>query len=353
MQNKTFLLPLAVLLGLSACVSVRPKNAFDSAKAPTPPDYSKLENWAAHPDKTDPADLSPSPTAAPNLQKEAAVDVIFLHPTSYTGDSRHQRDWNASLADAKTNAQTDKGSIQYQASIFNGTGRVFAPRYRQAHLHVFYAKKDTASSRKALDLAYADTKAAFEHYLKNWNHGRPFLLVGHSQGARHILFLIRELLEGKPLESQLVAAYIVGWPVRDDFFKTFKPCETAEQTDCFCSWRTWERDFGLRRLARQNVGIGGDFERNVICTNPLNWTTTENTYAPKSLNKGGVIRPFEKIYPQVTDAEVSKGILLAQKPKFRGSILFTRKNYHVGDLNLYYMNVRENAQARAKAFFNR
>jgi hypothetical protein len=66
-----------------------------------------------------------------------------------------------------------------------------------------------------------------------------------------------------------------------------------------------------------------------------------------------VVRPFERLYPGITDAEIHKGILLASKPKFKGSFFFRRKNYHIGDLNLYYMNVRENAQARAKAFSRR
>ncbi|MFN0213474.1 MAG: DUF3089 domain-containing protein [Saprospiraceae bacterium] len=342
MNIKTLLFLFAAGVCLVSCVAVRPKTSFDPGKIPPAPDYSNLDNWAAHPDKTDPADLLPSANLK-DLQKDAPADVIFLYPTTYTGDLRHQRDWNANVLDAKTNEKTDKGSIQYQASIFNGIGRVFAPRYRQAHLHVFFTKKDTAAARQALELAYLDTKAALEHYLKNWNNGRPFILVGHSQGARHAMFLIREMIEGTALEQQLVAAYIVGWPVKDNFFKTFKPCQNASQTDCFCSWRTWERNYGLRKA----------FEQDVICTNPLNWTCSEKLYAPKSLNLGGVIRPFEKIYPNITDAEVYKGILLARKPKFKGSILFLQKNYHVGDLNLYYLNVRENAEARTKAYLRR
>lgn len=342
MHYKYCLLSLFCLGFLASCRSVYPTSGFDTSKIPPAPDYSNLDHWASHPDKFDPADLTPSPDY-PNLQKDAPVDVFFLYPTTYTGDLRHQRDWNASLTDEKTNQKTDKGTIQYQASIFNGVGRVFAPRYRQAHLRVFFTKKDTAAARQALDVAYTDTKAAFEYYLKHWNQGRPFILAAHSQGARHTMFLIRDMIEGTPLESQLVAAYIVGWPVKKNFYKSFKPCESPEQTDCFCSWRTWERHFGLRRA----------FERDVWCTNPLLWTTAEREYADKTLNLGGVIRPFEKIYPQITDAEVNKGILLARKPKFKGSILFRRKNYHVGDLNLYYLNVRENAQARAKAFLKR
>lgn len=341
MKIKTLLPLFAVVFSMASC-TVYPKTAFDAAKVPPAPDYARLENWAAHPDKSDPADRSPHPDV-PNLQKDAPVDVIFLHPTTYTGDLRHQRDWNASVQDQKTNLKTDNGSILFQGSIFNGTGQVYAPRYRQAHLHTFLTKKDTSAARKALEIAHIDARAAFKYYLENWNNGRPFILVGHSQGGYLAAALIREMIEGTSLESQLVAAYIVGWPVRARDFKSLKPCLTAEQTDCYCTWRTWERKSGRRRA----------YEQDVICTNPLLWSITENLYAPKTLNLGGVIRPFEKIYPQITDAEVHKGILLASKPKFKGSLFFTQKNYHPGDLNLYYLNVRENVATRAKTYFRR
>lgn len=328
-----------ILSALTSCFSVRPVKDFNPNDIPPAPDYALLEYWAAHPDKKDPADLSPGPES-PDLQQDAAVDVLFFHPTTYTGDRRSERAWNVAASDRPTNKKTDESTIQYQASLFNGAGRVFAPRYRQAHLHVFYTKKDSASARQALDLAYADSKAAFEYYLKHWNNGRPFILAGHSQGARHLMYLLRDMVEGKDLERQLVAAYVVGWPVKNDFFRQLKPCETPEETGCYCTWRTWKRRFGRRNA----------FETEVVCTNPLSWTIREGEYAGKDQNKGAVIRPFHKIYPAATDAEVYKGILLANKPTFRGSIFFIRKNFHIGDLNLYYMNVRENAQARARSF---
>ncbi|HLP93105.1 MAG TPA: DUF3089 domain-containing protein [Saprospiraceae bacterium] len=337
------LLLLPALLALHSCASVKPKTAFDPAKVPPAPDYSLMENWAAHPDKDDPADLSPDPLLSPNLQKDAPVDVFFLHPTTYTGALRHQRNWNASTSDERTNRKTDNGTIQYQASIFNGAGRVFAPRYRQAHLHVFFTKKDTVAAKKALEVAYSDTKAAFLHYLKYWNNGRPFILAGHSQGGLHTKTLLQQLVEDKNLEQQLVAAYIVGWPVAEKEFRKLKPCEKPDQVDCYCTWRTWERRFGKRLKEDQKT----------VCTNPLLWDIRPNEYADKMLNKGAVIRPFTHIYPHSTDAEVHKGILLASKPKFKGSALFFSKNYHPGDFNLYYLNVRENAQTRVQAFFRR
>lgn len=343
-MNKTLLFCLTLFcIVCISCRYVRPHDPFNAAQSPPPPDYSSMENWAAHPDKKDPADQLPCP-GLKDGQSGSAVDIFFLHPTTYTGASRDQRHWNAAVDDPKTNKKTDNGTILFQASIFNGAGRVFAPRYRQAHLSVFFGKSDKVSAQKALDLAYTDTRAAFEYYLEHWNQGRPFIIASHSQGARHALFLLRELVEGKALQQQLVAAYLVGWPVKEDFFKQIEPCRTAEQTGCYCSWRTWNRKFALKKNFRRD---------SVVCTNPLSWTTAEGQYAPKSANLGGVIRPFCAIRPQIVDAEVHEGVLLASKPKFPGSFFFRSKNYHVGDLNLYYMNVRKNAQDRVKAFLRR
>lgn len=336
------LLLLLLLPMLPACGSVRPEEPFNAAQIPPAPDYSRLENWAAHPDKSDPADKTPSPNLMVD-QSSLAVDVFFLHPTTYTGFERYQRDWNASVEDQKTNKETDESTILYQASIFNGAGRVFAPRYRQAHLSVFYGK-DIASAQQALDLAYADTKAAFEYYLQHWNQGRPFIIASHSQGARHAMYLLQELVEGKALQDQLVVAYLVGWPVKENFFKQLKPCQTPEETGCYCTWRTWNREYALKNGFKRD---------SVVCTNPLTWTTSEGQYAPKSQNHGGVVRPFTSVLPEIVDAEIYEGVLLSCKPKFPGSAFFRRKNYHIGDLNLYYMNVRENAQERVQAYMRR
>jgi len=336
-----YLIPFLLFAALgSGCRSVNPAQAFDPKKTPPPTDYSQLNNWAAHPDKKDPADRTPA--GLRDEQANAAVDVFFIHPTTYLGSRHGENNWNAGVGDTKLNATTDSSTILFQASIFNGAGRIFAPRYRQAHLDAFNSK-DKISSQQALDTAYADVEAAFDHYLKHWNHGRPFIIASHSQGAVHTKTLLRKVVENKPLQKQLVAAYIVGWRVESDFFKNIPPCQSPDQTGCYCSWRTWKKQYGRRKAS----------EPNSVCVNPLNWTITDGQYAPKSANLGGVVRPFSVLRPHLTDAEVYRGFLLATKPKFPGSILFIRKNYHIGDLNLYYLNVRENAQARAAAFLKK
>ena len=99
--------------------------------------------------------------------------------------------------------------MSQNASVFNSTCRIFAPRYRQATLSSFL-DVDTESGRRAMDGAYADVRAAFQHYLSFQNQGRPFLIASHSQGGWHAIRLLQEFVEAKPLAEKFVAAYCLG-----------------------------------------------------------------------------------------------------------------------------------------------
>ncbi|HSR37306.1 MAG TPA: DUF3089 domain-containing protein, partial [Phnomibacter sp.] len=140
------------------------------------PDYHELGMWAAHPWKKDPSDSTPRPYIT--NRKDTMVDVFFIHPTTYTKDDAVANKpyttqyWNASVLDAALNSRTDESSILNQASPFN-VYRVFAPRYRQAHIHSFSLPDSIAGP--FFDTAYADVKNAFEYYLEHFNQGRPFI----------------------------------------------------------------------------------------------------------------------------------------------------------------------------------
>src|SRR6185369_10403401 len=141
---------------------------------------------------------------------------------------------------------------------------VYAPRYRQAHISAFYSK-NKEDRKKALDIAYSDVKAAFQYYLDHYNHGRPIIIASHSQGTVHAVRLIKEFFDGKPLQKQLVAAYLVGMPIPADSFCCIAPCHNPGDTDCWLSWNTFATNF---YPPYYNGGLN-----NAICTNPLTWTT--------------------------------------------------------------------------------
>lgn len=321
---------------MTAC-RVRPvSHLSDRAIAP---DYSQPMYWAALPTKDDLADHVPS-EGFRNRQAESDVDVFFLHPTTYTGD-RGQSLWNAPINEVSVHDKTDATAILHQASIFNAAGRVYAPRYRQAHLRAYFDKKHPESVSSAFELAYADVKHAFEYYLQHYNHGRPIIIAGHSQGTGHAARLLKEFFDGTDLLDRLVASYLVGLPVPRDYFTHIPLCQQPSQTHCFCSWRTFRRGHLPKDFPT------GD---SIAVVNPLSWQT-DTAYIAKDLNKGGVLRNYYAgPQAELTDAQVVSGVLWASKPRFPGSILLTIKNYHVGDYNLYWVNVRENALLRAETY---
>ncbi|MEO7924340.1 MAG: DUF3089 domain-containing protein [Chitinophagaceae bacterium] len=318
--------------------ALRSNYSFKSADGR--PDYASLDYWAAHPWKWDPSDSIPAPLR--NEPRDSVVDVFFLHPTTYTS-KRRMKGRNAAIDDDRTNAKTDYSTILYQASVFNQQGRLFAPRYRQAHITTFFMN-DKEKATMAFSLAYEDLRNAFQYYLEHWNGGRPIIIASHSQGSLMAEKLLKEFFEDKPLKNKLVVAYIIGWPVPKEYFSSLKMCEDSLQTGCICSWRTFRNGFVPYYLKKENG--------NSYVTNPLNWTTGSD-YASRNMNKGSVLVKFNKVYSNAADAKISNGLLYTRKPKFPGSFFYFTRNYHVGDINLFYFNIRTNVQQRINMFWKK
>jgi len=299
------------------------------------PDYNDLQYWAAHPYKRDPSDSIPLPLRHEPI--DSSVDVFFIHPTTYT---KNMNDDNAVIDDDYINAKTDYSTILYQASVFNGHCRVFAPIYRQASIKIFF-DKDENRRKQAFAVAYGDIVKAFEFYMEHWNNGRPLIIAGHSQGSLIAEKLLKDYFEDKPLSKKLVAAYVFGWPIPKEYFSSLKMCNDSSQTGCICSWRTLRNGYVPYFLKEENG--------NSFVTNPLTWTT-DSIYAPRKLNKGSVLFKFNKLYTHTTDGQIANGFLYVRKPKFPWSFLYLTRNYHVGDINLFYLNIRENVRQRVNSF---
>ena len=314
----------------------QPKDNYDKVKKIDVTHYELMKNWAAHPWKKDNADSIPKDLV--NLEtKDSIADVFFIHPTTYT--QKDFKEWNADLNDEKLNQNTDNTAILYQASVFNKSSRVFAPRYRQAHINAFYINQDTAS--QFFDLAYKDIKNAFEYYLEHYNNGRPIIIASHSQGTKHAGRLMKEFFENKPLYKQLICAYIIGMPIPENYFTSIPPCGDANQTGCFVGWRTYKEGYTPEFVKNEKF--------KCIVVNPLSWKLNED-YVSIKMNRGGVLKNFNKIVPKVVDAKISNNILWSCKPNVFGKMFFTAKNFHIGDINLFYMNIRENVDVRIQSY---
>ncbi len=302
------------------------------------PNYADLRYWAAHPLKQDPSDSIPQPLR--NEKKERSADVFFIHPTTLTEQKLQGIVWNASINDADLNKKTDRTSILYQASVFNSSANVYAPRYRQAHLYSFFSS-DTAKANAAMEQAYQDVKAAFVSYLQLHNHNRPIIIASHSQGTLHAGRLLKEFFENKQLKEQLVCAYIVGLTVPKNYFTELTPCTDPTDTQCFVTWRTFREGYLPDYVKLENG--------NSWVVNPLSWSLSDSAISRKA-NKGAVLLKFNKPYRYTNGARIVKGALWINKPKFPFGLFLKSKNYHAGDFNLFYYSVRENVSTRIDSY---
>ncbi len=332
----------ALLLPLSGCLKtlLRPRHAF-AAYVPGPaPDYAQDSCWAALPIRRDSADAVPLKSGLRDGQATAAADVFFVHPTTYYRPAA----WNADLGRNKTNRFTDRTTIRQQATAFNAAGRIYAPRYRQATLYSFFDEQ-TPNGQQALDLAYADVKAAFQYYLAHYSQGRPLIIAGHSQGTAHATRLLHDFFDHDPaLRRRLVAAYLIGFKVKPDEYEAIRPCPDSLATGCFVSYNAVARDNEYPPF------------RPFVATNPLTWAL-DSLRAPATLNRGGVGADFRRIDPHPTDAQTHRGLLWITPPDVPGYPRFLlpgrselRHSFHIADYGLFYMNIRENAKARVRAW---
>ncbi len=341
-----FSLYVFLLLLISSCASnnyVKFSPIYEKEAYHDSPDYSKLIYWAAHPNKRDPSDSLPK-ALAKQYQPNDKVDVFFIHPTTYL-DSTKPFGWNASFKDIKINIKTDYTTILNQASLFNIAGRVFAPRYRQAHINSYspIGRTDTLNAIAAFEFAYQDVKLAFEFYMKNENKGRPIIIASHSQGSTHAIRLLKEYFDNKPLAKKLIAAYVVGMAINPADYTQLKPCATPTSLGCICAWRTYKEGFTPEWIQKEAY--------TSIVTNPLSWS--ENiTQVERQSNKGSVLYNFKAITPKVAGAINHNGILWTNKPRFLGNFLYNTSNYHFADYNLFYLSVRNNVAERVSTYLN-
>ena len=338
---------LAAALPLTATIA----SADESLTAPN---YARVSSWAAYPGTPSHADDLPQGITR---GADAGADVFFIHPTTYLTMTVGNAPFDAG---GETGVRVEAGVLKFQASVFNGCCRIFAPRYRQASLRAITSNSDEGYA--AAELAYGDVARAFDAFLKV-NNGRPFILASHSQGSIHALRLLQQRIIGTPLQSRLVAAYIVGTALPMQIEKLGLPlCRSATATRCVITWNTVRSGHDDRRRKNDAViwwqgryqPIGG---RALVCVNPLDWRVdgaadaTANLGAVYSDGRG---RPIPAPVVGLTGAQCEDGLLGVSIPfgerRHFSDLLSLAGIDHDFDYSYFYMNIRANALERVRAF---
>lgn len=309
-------------------------STFCLAQTNTPVDYSNEDNWAALP--TDSVHIWNNLTDGQPLQ---SVDVFYVYPTLLT--SKKDTRWNYDIDDPQHRKSALTTAVKFQASAFANAGNIYAPYYRQAHIRSYGELE--SGGRKALLFAYEDVKNAFQYYLNNYNNGNAIILAGHSQGTTQLAQILREFFDNQPLQQQLVAAYLPGIGLDENMYESIPLMTSPNETGGFVTWNTLKKKYDKKTYRKWYKG------KAII--NPVTWDTT--AIAPKSLQKG-FLYSNEKMYQQSFETHLVDGAIWITAPKFPFRIMtITMKNYHAGDINLFWEDIRFNSRLRAEKFLKR
>lgn len=270
-MRPTILLPLVAAL---AAFSASPAAAKGGPAAPVSGAYSDPGRWICLPGRSDVC-AQPLPTTALTpagygsnglspIAKDPPIDCFFVYPTV-------SRDPGLN-SDLRIGSE-ERAAVQTQFARFASVCRTFAPAYRQMTLAAIAASAAGADVTQAGKIAYSDVAEAWKTYLKEHNRGRPFVLIGHSQGALMLQELLRREIEGTPAARQLVRAIIPGWNLLVPAGKTvggslrsIPICTAPAQTGCAMSWVSFRENNAPPDGAM--FGIAGQPGMTVACTNP-------------------------------------------------------------------------------------
>lgn len=336
--------------------------------------------WLCQPGQAaDPCAYSPAATAVSSSGATSSVagsdasnskfDCFYAYPTVST-----QLSTNSNLVVGKAEIATAVD----QASRFSQVCNVYSPMYRQVTLAGLAA--GFANNSSIQSVAYESLLTGWESFLAE-SDGRPFILIGHSQGSAMLIRLIESQIDHNPaLRARLVSAIIAGGNVQvptgklvGGSFANVPACTQTTETGCVIAYSTYPSEppstsvfgrpgQGVSLQSNQTTSAG----EQVLCTNPAALGGGKATLDPffftttQSLGKVNVTTPWVS-YPglysascqhaggatwlQVTPGHVSgdpRPLVEVQPNADWG--------YHLEDVNLALGNLVKDASSEEAAY---
>ena len=210
----------------------------------------------------------------------------------------------------------------------------YAPYYNQATIEGLL--RDTALCEQRCAQASEEVIPAFDKYMLYKNQGRPFVLMGYSQGGYAVVELLKHLTSEQA--SRMVAAYVIVYQVTETDLQhpNIRAAQSATDTGVTICYNS---------VASPDAEIAILSGKTVIGINPVNWRTdpTPATYVYD--------------YDDANDTLTATLDTLSHLTVISGyhgrcpMLPFVGKegNYHGLEIPLYYRSLKENIALRCLA----
>ena len=330
---RVIVIRLLVLCTLVSCSTIKhPSTGFMLSNQHSALDYSKENNWAFKSFRDNYEKLLPKNIQEDLKQDSLKVNVFYIHPTTLF----YSNSWNSDTSDFESD-RLIKLCLENQASIFAGICNIYAPYYRQMHIHGY---TDTINGYQAFHLAYNDVLEAFKYFIKHINNGNKFIIASHSQGTNHAERLISDYLQQNiAIKESLILTYLIGMPITDKF-DAVPICKDSLQLNCFVSWRSFSEKTYPEKW-KNSVRHGN----NIKSVNPITWKIDS---LPNSVrqHKGILLTDKRLRFRKSLSVYNHQGMIWLRRPKNLILRLYPIKDYHIADYNLFWLNIRDNLKLR-------
>jgi Protein of unknown function (DUF3089) len=258
-----------ILLGLG----IDSARAEQPAVPPAATDYANPDVWLCKPGRQDACSAPQDATIVAvngtlthetfHPAKNPPIDCFYVYPT-VSNEPGGNSDLNITGA--------EKLVVNAQFARFAAKCRLYAPMYRQVTLTALRAMIAGKPIPFDRDLGYGDVLAAWNYYLAHDNQGRGVLLVGHSQGSGVLTRLIKDEIDGKPVQGKVISAILMGTnlpvPKGADVggaFKHIPVCRSNSQTGCVIAFADFRANVPPPENSRFGKAPDG---MQAACANP-------------------------------------------------------------------------------------
>lgn len=320
--RNTFL--TTVLLGL-ICLSCNENKPVSNAI-----DYADITYWYSYGDQSHEA------------------DVFYIYPTvAMISYEENGKSWFVDISQAEVREEANENQL-FNKLLYSDYN-FYAPYYRQMIFGAYLQPMD--SLNHYAEIAALDVIDAFQYYMEHFNNGRPFFLMGHSQGSQVLI----ELLKRGMTEEQrqlMLAAYCIGYHVTAEELAEY-PEALKPATDSLM------RGLVVFNSVTDTTATSVVSRGDVVGINPAIWTMSTDTIPAEfqlGMAKYNDARDSVLIVPCPTRTCLSNHVTVCLdldpemvfNPAYEQ--MFPKGNLHFADSWLFGGNMLENMRCRLRNF---